>query len=165
MIDWLNDNSGAVQAGSAVVLALTLVTVAYYAYQTRRQAEATGRMAESIMRPVVRIRTEQIDELQHPGWYRVFYQNIGNGPAMNIALRLEPTDGLWQEHPMLVVMAVTDPEEQNVVEILNPMADEGVSVVAEYADAGGSMWRTTLKLDRDLRVLRNGESLVERVIP
>ena len=59
-INWLNDNSGAVQAASAVVLALTLIAVAYYAKQTRKQAGATERMAEEMreqrllaMRPIL----------------------------------------------------------------------------------------------------------------
>jgi hypothetical protein len=44
VIDWLNDNSGAVQAGAALVLVLTLMIVAYQASQTRKQADATERM-------------------------------------------------------------------------------------------------------------------------
>jgi len=48
VIDWLNDNSGAIQAASAAVLALTLIAVAYYARQTRYQAEASVRMANEM---------------------------------------------------------------------------------------------------------------------
>jgi hypothetical protein len=48
VIDWLNENSGAVQAGAAVVLVLTLIVVAYQAIQTRKQADATERTVEEM---------------------------------------------------------------------------------------------------------------------
>jgi len=169
MIDWLNDNSGAIQAISVVVLAM--VTAVYagatlvMAWVSRKQAEASVQMAESTMRPVILLWTECVDELEQRNSYHVFYQNIGNGPAVNIALRIAPADGVWNGTPRRVGLGLSDPAAHIAVEILNPMADEAISVVAEYSDSGGSTWRTTLKLDRDRRVLTNGESLVERVGP
>ncbi len=53
MIDWLNDNSGAVQAVSAIVLALTLVAVAYYAYQSRNLAREAREQRLLAMRPIL----------------------------------------------------------------------------------------------------------------
>ncbi len=48
VVDWLNDNSGAVQAGAAAVLVFTLIAVVYQAWQTRKQADATERTVEEM---------------------------------------------------------------------------------------------------------------------
>lgn len=102
MIDWLNDNSGAVQAISAVVLALTLIAVVCYAYQTRKQAKATERMTEEMLEsrhgtvlPVLDFVLEDLnlDEIfaikegQFPESVNGHIENIGLGPALDVTFQ------------------------------------------------------------------------------
>ena len=57
MIDWLNDNSGAVQAVSVVILAVVTGIYAWRTWSisnaTEKQVEASRKMAEGVLRPVI----------------------------------------------------------------------------------------------------------------
>ena len=175
MIDWLNDNSGAVQALSAVVLALTLIAVAYYAKQTRKQAEASTsiavearkqaeasrRMAEGVLRPVVTqwIKPTRIDAARGIIPLIVYYANIGSGPAINIRWSLE--GGKWRETPRRVGLGVQ--QQDDIKGNLDfPSTVSAPAVIVEYEDVGGVRWRSTLKLvQEDDGFFGNGETELE----
>ncbi len=159
-------NAGdAIDIGVGIVITLTLFVVLLYAWQAWRQAKATERIAESTMRPVISVRSEP----QPPGDladgypYRVYYRNIGNGPAVNMAFRLSPDEGKWLEPPRRVGMGLHEAEASILVKVPLPIPETGLSVVADYLDVSGSKWRTTLKLDNNNGVLVNGESNVEKI--
>ena len=58
MIEWLNDNSGAVQAIAVVVL---IIVTAVYAAAARRQADANVRMAEDSRKMAEEAREQRLD--------------------------------------------------------------------------------------------------------
>ena len=163
MIDGLNNNAGAVQAASAVVLAATFIAVAYYAYQTRTQAEATERMAEATLRPVILLWTSPTGGDYSTDPHVVYYQNIGNGPAINIVFSIDPDSaGGWPEPPQRVGMGVHEKESRIFLKVNPPLPHE-LRVVARYEDVMHSVWKTTLRLEKEDSILRNMESKVERV--
>ena len=95
MIDWLNDNSGAVQAASAVVLALTFIAVAYYAKQTRKQADASVRMAEEMREqvlgahlPLLVVDLPERALTYYPARITYTLRNVGSGPAVDVSEEL-----------------------------------------------------------------------------
>jgi hypothetical protein len=164
MIEWLNDNPGAVQAGVGVVLALTLATVLWYAWEARKQAKASARIAEETLRPVMVVWTQpqRVDEAWGGHVYTVFYQNAGSGPAVNISFRLSPADGDWFDPPKRVGMGVREEKSFLRMALGLPIPGE-LFVVAEYESASHSHWRTTLRLEKEEGILKNRESKVERI--
>jgi|GEM_PF-6046208 len=148
----------------AVVLILTLGAVLWYAWEARKQAAASARVAEAALRPVMLLWTELNPAVcQHDiQAYKVYYRNIGSGPAINISFHLEPPDGDWLEPSERVGMGIH--EETGVTEIVLAPVPDRLSVVAVYEDPSHGRWKTTLTLDKDSRGrLGNGESKVERI--
>ena len=122
VVDWLNKNSGAVQAMATAIL---VVVTAFYVILTwsisknaGKQAEASVRMAEEMRRsredgsrPVLHIRRIEPVELgqgleaireglrEWPNGDRVLckVKNIGKGPALNIKADVATDDGATQE--------------------------------------------------------------------
>jgi len=118
VIDWLNENSGAVQAGAAVLLVLTLIAVAYQAVQTRKQADATERTVEEMReqrlsgdRPLLLI--DLLDykgngkvpsgiksEECYPDSMSFRVANLGPGPAIEVEMTvLHPKAHYWRSAP------------------------------------------------------------------
>jgi hypothetical protein len=153
-----------IQLGVAFVLLLTLAAVLWYAWEARKQAKASAQIAEAALRPVILLWTELNPAVcQHDlQAYKVYYRNIGSGPAVNISFDLEPPEGDWLEPRKRVGMGIH--EERGVTSmVLGPIPDR-LSVVAVYQDASHRRWKTTLRLDKDKNGrLGNGESKVERV--
>jgi len=108
MIEWLNDNSGAVQAIAVVVL---VVVTAVYAMAARRQADANARMAREMeqarhdaARPVINIGLEPYEgdweagakqalAKAFPAAIQCQLHNIGVGPALNIRFQVDDGQG------------------------------------------------------------------------
>jgi hypothetical protein len=153
-----------IQIGVTVVLTLTLGAVLWYAWEARKQAKASARMAEATLRPVMVSWTgpERVGEAWGGHVYTVGYQNVGSGPAVNISFHLSPADGDWFDPPKRVAMGVRQEESFIRVGLALPIPDE-VLVVAEYEDASHSRWRTTLRLEKEDGVLRNRESKLEPI--
>ena len=82
MIDWLNSNSGAV---NAVLAAILVVITGVYAYLTRRQVLESKELREMTIRPALVV-TAEIDET-HINLINFRVENIGGGAARNIRLR------------------------------------------------------------------------------
>jgi len=163
VIDWLNDNSGAVQAVSAVVLALTLMAVTYYAKQTRKEAEATERMAGGVLRPVILQWLENPQPVEEGRAIRltVDYQNIGSGPAVNIEWTVRGADREWWTLPQRVGMGVRELQGRLIVRITPQTGD--LAVVARYEDVSGAQWESILRLVERDGELVNGETRIRRL--
>lgn len=118
MIDWLNDNSGAVQALAAVVLVATLLVVLYQAVQTRKQADATELTVEEMReqrlsgdRPLLlvdlldykgngKIPVGATAEECYPTSMSLRITNVGPGPAIEVEMTaLHPNTHYWRSAP------------------------------------------------------------------
>ena len=82
MIDWLNSNSGAM---NAILAAILVVITGVYAYLTRRQVLESKELREMTIRPALVV-TAEIDET-HINLINFRVENIGGGAARNIRLR------------------------------------------------------------------------------
>jgi hypothetical protein len=167
-VGWWGDFVGWLEGhdASALVLAafLTFLVTGILAGVTAVYAVAARRQAEATLRPVISLWTEPSfpKDVAARHVYTVYYHNIGNGPAMDIYLYLTPADGDWFETRRRVGMGVRDEKTHIGVEVHQPVPDE-VSLVAEYDDGSGSHWKTTLSLEKENGVLRNGRPKVKRI--
>ena len=82
MIDWLNSNSGAV---NAILAAILVVITGVYAYLTRRQVLESKATREMAMRPVVIVTAEIHEMCMNIIYLRA--RNIGGGAARKLRLR------------------------------------------------------------------------------
>ena len=138
-----------IQLGVAVVLTLTLIAVLGYAYETRRQAQATQLMAEAALRPIL---VHWITKTRLPSTVlKVNYRNTGNGPALNIQWRLEP-DGTSRER-----LAMGTSDEKATVEF-DISGAGSKTLVSEYEDANGNRWLSKLDIVEHNGALENGAS-------
>lgn len=142
-LDWLNDNSGAVQGMATVVLVLV---TAFYAVRThhisktaRQQAEASVKMAEEMrrtredsFRPVLDIQRIEQEELgagreamteaiaerfgDDHVWCKL--KNIGNGPALNINAHV--AQGGSVAEGVLGTLGVGDETERKPFAVIKP---------------------------------------------
>jgi hypothetical protein len=155
VIDWLNDNSGAVQA---IVTCILVIVTAVYAYLTRsisrnaaKQAEASIKMAEEMRRsredgprPVLDIQQIEQDEfgvddeamlravtqLTHDDYVWCKLGSIGRGPALNIKTSLMNDRAITQSD--LGTLGVND--ETGLTCLAALQGDQGKYVCVEYAD-------------------------------
>jgi len=160
----MNTGDG-IQIGVGIVLAVTMVGVWWYAWEARKQAKASARIAEAALRPLILLWTNPNlsgfrDDHQA---YNVYYRNIGNGPAVNIAFHLQDPSGVRSDLSKRVGMGVQEERGVTSTSLAPPIPDH-LSVVAVYEDGSHRRWKTTLTLDKgeDGR-LGNGESKVERI--
>ena len=148
VVDWLNDNSGAVQA--ALVLALVIVTAIYaklthdLAIAGRGQAEASGRIAEGSSRPVILQWNSEVVDTSRPDVVSLTYRNIGNGPAMNLEWG-HSTTGKWDRKSKRVGMG-TDEDNGQIALLEVPWPPQEITVFVDYDDVFGTRWRSTLLL-------------------
>ena len=80
--DWLNSNSGAV---NAILVAILVVITGIYAYQTHRQVRESKAYREMATRPFLSV-TIELHEI-HFNIINFRVENFGGGPARNIRLR------------------------------------------------------------------------------
>ncbi len=166
-IDWLNDNSGAVQAASAAVLVLAttvlvVVTGLYAKFThtistaTASQVKASRDIAEATMRPVISLWIKPV--VHADGRWIACYQNIGNGPAVNLAFECPDLVATSQR----VGMSVSDPVGDDIVFDL-AKSDSEKAIAVEYDDAAGWRWRTELLLVPSSSGYDNGATTVTKV--
>ena len=105
MIEWLNDNPGAVQAGVGLVLTLTLLAVLWYACETRKLAKEAREQRLDLDRPYLLLEVRNLDALEwkdlndpsagepdvaatYPKSVTYHVYNAGRGPAKEIVTTL-----------------------------------------------------------------------------
>ena len=166
-IDWLNDNSGAVQAASTVVLVLAttvlaVVTGLYAKFAhaistaTASQVKASRDIAEATMRPVISLWIKPVTHAD--GRWIACYQNIGNGPAVNLAFECPSLVNTSKR----VGMSSNDPVGDDVIFDL-AMSKSEKAIAVEYDDAAGWRWRTELVLVPSSVGYDNGATTVAKV--
>ena len=182
-IEWLNDNSAAIQAISVVAL---VVVTAVYAMAAKRQADANVRMVEEMReqrrdaaRPIMSIslgpyegdleaRAKQELGKVFPAAIQCQLRNIGVGPALNV--RLQVDDG--QGGSVLLEIGALEGREADPVHRHLTVADSMVEQERKllqvfYEDVFGNTVesRRELSLSEDgglvigpLRILVNGDT-------
>ena len=119
-----------IQVWIAITLTLTLVSVLGYVFWTKRQADATIRIAKAALQPVL-VHWIDVDEQV------VKYWNVGMGPALDIRCQLD-----WQSDSRLA-MGIRD-EKGNLDKLDLSRCQSPALLVAEYEDVEGSSWHSTL---------------------
>jgi hypothetical protein len=149
-IDWLNDNSGAVQAlGSITPVVVTAVLVGVtgvYAWSTRRMAREMADTRRDSLRPIIGIR-----QLAAPNLFSTAgSKNYGVGPALDVwFLCLAGETG--KENRIAVLPADFDGRALRRGEWTGgswPLLVDQVSREAKvyYRDVLGDEWTTALKI-------------------
>ncbi len=136
-----------IQIGVAGVLSATLMGVLWYAWETRKQAKSTQRIAEAALRPVLVHWIE--DTPSSDTSLPIQYRNIGNGPALDI--RWEFTDQTRER-----VAMGTDDQQAFIKFSISGAAP--FELVCRYADAHGNHWVSTLEVVERSGRLENGPS-------
>ena len=151
MIDWLNSNSGAV---NAILAAILVVITGVYAYLTRRQVLESKELREMTIRPALVV-TAEIDET-HINLINFRVENIGGGAARNIRLRTSREFmrgnnrslnelGLFKRGiPLLSPGRNIETFLASAFELLQ---QEPLEVTAEYEDATGRKIEETFLVD------------------
>jgi len=148
----LNASDG-VQIGVGVVLTLTLGAVLWYACEARKQAKASVKISEANLRPVILLWIDAISLSELTGSpMKLNYWNIGNGPAVNIKLEVQPAIGDWEETPERVGMGVHDVKACISYRVTGGVPQEGLSAVARYEDVFSQECSTKLHV-----LVRDGE--------
>lgn len=153
MIDWLNENSGAVQAIAVVVLAVVTLVYALktrdIAQATERQARAGVKMVEAVLTPVLEPRIEETREalLGTVTSVQVNYQNMGEGPAVSIWWTLFSLAGeRTSEVQHRAGMAPRAPPGHVDFDVEESLFRNGFLVRAECESAFGVLWSSSLTL-------------------
>jgi hypothetical protein len=147
MIEWLNDNSGAVQAIAVVVLA---VVTTVYAIAAQRQADASGKMAEEMrearhaaLLPVLDFGIEEsgleevfaIKDGKFPEIVSTCIRNIGVGPALDAEFNVQPT-GMSGYLKRMEYIAVGETKRRWPL-LLRPVGEGTRLLEVEYRDVYG----------------------------
>ena len=151
MIDWLNSNSGAV---NAVLAAILVVITGVYAYLTRRQVLESKELREMTIRPTLVV-TAEIDET-HINVINFRVENIGGGAARNIRLRTSREFmrgnnrslnelGLFKRG--IPLLSPGRKIETFLASALELLQQEPLEVTAEYEDATGRKIKETFLVD------------------
>ena len=85
MIDWLNNNAGALNAVFSLVVAISTV---FYAILTRQLVRETKTMREAQTQPVMSVRVQSHEDFLHVAMLHI--ENIGAGPAYNVRFSVNP---------------------------------------------------------------------------
>jgi hypothetical protein len=174
VIEWLNDNSGAVQAIAVVVLAAVTAVYAILTWlvagAARRQADASAEMAQEMRgsredgsRPVLDIRSIEQSELgtgpeamvqaerQLRGevvWCKL--RNIGKGPALNVGgwvvAHGDAAQGEMDEEKLLGTLGVDNETEYEPFEVIKAQ-DNFVQV--RYQDVHGRRFFSRRRVELD----------------
>ena len=152
MIDWLNSNSGAV---NAVLVAILVGITAVYAYLTHRQVLESKKLREMTIRPVLVV-TAEIDETDI-NFINLRVENIGGGAARNIRLRTSREFMRWNNRSLNELglfkhgIPLLSPG-RNIETLLSSatgtgLQQEPLEVTAEYEDATGRKIEETFLVD------------------
>jgi len=143
VIDWLNDNSGAVQA---IATATLVVVTAVYAWSTHRMAREMAETRRGSLRPIIGINPSKRDH----SVISTRIENYGAGPALDVWFLC--FDGRAVKENRIDVLAV-DAEERELrhggwIQGQWPLLVDPVSGEARvhYRDVFGDEWTTALKL-------------------
>ena len=151
MIDWLNSNSGAV---NAILAAILVVITGVYAYLTRRQVLESKELREMTIRPALVV-TAEIDET-HINLINFRVENIGGGAARNIRLRtsrefMRGNDRSLNELGLfkrgIPLLSPGRNIETFLASALELLQQEPLEVTAEYEDATGRKIEETFLVD------------------
>ena len=160
-----------VQVCVAGVLAVTLMVVAYYACQAKRQADASARMAREMeqgrhdaARPVVNIGSEPYERNSEallkqalgkafPAAIQCQLRNIGVGPALNI--RFQVDDGQGGSHLLQIGALETGEADQfhrHLTVVDSTVEQERKLLQVFYEDVFGN----TVESHRELSLSEDG---------
>ena len=154
MIDWLNSNSGAV---NAILAAILVVITGVYAYLTRRQVLESKALREMAMRPALVV-TAEIHEI-HINLFNFRVENIGGGAAHSIRLRTSREFMIGNDRPLHELglfkrgIPLLGPGRNietflaNAIEMYQEPQQEPLEVTAEYEDATGRKFEETFLVD------------------
>ena len=167
--DWLNDNGPAMQVVFAGVLAVVTGVYAWRTHviskATRDQADATARLAEATLCPVLEQWTHRTP-LPDPGRQvrlEIVYKNSGDGPAIDIRWALLATDGRLLSMRRRVGMGRGEDRGQVEFDVDETLARQGLSVQAEYQGLFSAIWRSSLQVKADNGHLVNGDAAIEKI--
>ncbi len=168
MIDWLNDNTGGVQAIAVVAL---VITTAFYAWRTWSISSATEKQAEAsveiaretqaarmdAVRPVIDIGVnpfakpgyellkEALSE-QPPKALRCTLRNVGVGPALNVAYDIQVGSEIgYKRVGALAVGEQVLPSGEELPLKLEGSARHGVITIL-YEDAFANRWESRMEV-------------------
>ena len=150
MIDWLNSNSGAV---NAILVAILVGITAVYAYLTHRQVLESKKLREMTIRPVLVV-TAEIDET-YISLINLRVENIGGGAARNIRLRASREFMRWNNRSLNELglfkhgIPLLSPGRniETLLSIASELQQEPLEVTAEYEDATGRKIEGTFLVD------------------
>ena len=155
----LNASDG-IQIGLGVVLTLTLLAVLWYAWEARKQAKASVRMAEEMeqtrfatAKPIIELRPKDFDSTEGlnialggppPTNLECRLRNVGVGPALNVVIPIRMNhdiEGTRRED-------VLQPDEESGWRdhvALDMKEGEGVARVF-YEDVFGNRWESRYRI-------------------
>lgn len=154
MIDWLNSNSGAV---NAILAAILVVITGVYAYLTRRQVLESKALREMAMRPDLVV-TAEIHET-HINLINFRVENIGSGAARSIRLRTSREFMTGDNRPLHELglfkrgIPLLGPGRNietflgSAIELYQEPQEEPLEVTAKYEDATGRKFEETFLID------------------
>ena len=162
MMDWLNSNSGAVNA----ILATILVIITFvYAWLTRLLVLESKELREMTMRPALIVTPEIHENYLHIILFKV--KNIGGGVARSIRLHTKRPFTVQGEDPLSNLGLFTHgipllgPGQKiesflaSGIELFKEPLDEPLEVIVTYKDATGHKFKETFEIDfRSFRNLR-----------
>ena len=147
---------------TTVVLGFTLVGVYWYAKEARSQALATTEIARATMRPVLTLWALE-DVIGQPiNPYRLFYQKIGSGPALNFKREREPPIGEWDRPAERVSMSIRENEPGWITLKMEEIPTKLI-MRAKYQDVAECWWQTDIVLERINGKLQNRDSVIKRL--
>lgn len=141
-----------IQLGVGIVLFFTLLAVVRYAWETRKLAKATNRLAEATAQPILVPR----DIKKDPLGLEIKVANSGNGQAMNVSLNLMHS-GFESGSPLRV--PILDKGEQHLATFRYKSEGSGTTssqskdsgeFTAFYQDIAGNWFKTRMQVNQDL---------------
>ena len=153
-----------IQISVGVVLTLTLLAVCWYAWEARKQAKASARMAEemrrqrlSVSQPVVVVRILRVDELPSRHTVRLRATNAGNGPAIRVRRTvshpsLRVSNGA-KEHTQEWSVLLANEEQDMTFVLSDPVEVAGGMLRVEWLDIHGQQF----SLSASLKTERSGD--------
>ena len=180
LVDWLNKNSGAVQAIATVVLVTAFYVIltrslsksaakqadasAKMAEEMREQAEASMRMAEEMQeqrldaaRPVLSTNHEIAGSVGQQPAARVKPSNMGAGPALNVQCAFSHPAFAYEEYWWPAIGAGQTPDyaaqlTRKASEDKGTCSQDGdkATISLKYEDLYGRLFETLVELEQNL---------------
>ena len=150
MIDWLNSNSGAV---NAILAAILVVITGVYAYLARLQVLESKKLREMITHPALVVTAEIHEKDRNLINFRV--ENIGGGAARSIRLRTSREFMTGNNRPLHELglfkrgIPLLGPGRNietflgSAINLYQESQEEPLEVTAEYEDATGRKFKET----------------------